>query len=404
MRGNWRRYIRSKGPRAAAISRRAFHRADLGVLFLLDYALADTFTRATEAAFVDPRDGWAFQAATEAANWLGNNVARIFSDGAVLIEEARTNLIDFARDAGPTGDAGNWTAGTAVYNQTGGQAAADGKASTMQVICDAAEFGPTNTLTDVAGDNALSMYARRESVDEGNTYKFGVFSGVTPTGTGEITMATVNWRRDSIVMDEAGAPQAITPRLSGRSTDAGDTSTPNFDVAWDLVQWEGGSFISTPIRTSGAAATRNKDVLKFAAGNYPTRLVEAGVASWSVVPNYSSAQLVAAGTTHYVFSGGSNEGLVFRVQAGVARLAYLSSAGGVKGQGAVTFSALQRMTIIVDWTSNELVLSGFTTGDGTVSLSGGSDIVPASEALTIGHRAAAGDLFFNGVIERPVAA
>ncbi len=86
-----------------------------GPTYLLDYNNA-TVTRASEAAFQDPRNGWAFQAATEAANWKAVNTARIFGDGSILVEGSRTNIIS----AAPEGSHIQWVATATESADVGG--------------------------------------------------------------------------------------------------------------------------------------------------------------------------------------------------------------------------------------------------------------------------------------------
>ncbi len=324
-----------------------------------------------------------------------DNVPRIFSDGAVLIEEERENLIDYSRDAGPSGALGNWTNGDAVYDQTGGQVGADGKPTTMQVICDAGEFGPVNGITSVAGDNAVSCYARRESEDEGNTYKHGVFSTpIAPAGTGEITMATADWRRDSFVGVEV-TPAAMSWRVSGRTTDAGDATTPNFDLAWDLVQWEAGKFISSPIRAGGAATTRNKEELLIAQADIDPRFFTEGFRI-DIWPTHGSGSNEHG--TEFVFVGDTAFETVRLQTAGAVatRLLYRTLAGDTNWVSLPTFVAHDKITLVVEvGVQMEAFLNDVSAG--TDSLVGATTWTPND--LYVGQTAAGGNQF-NGVIGR----
>ncbi len=373
-------------------------------MFLLDYNQADTFIRATEAAFADPRSGWAFQAETEAANWKGINVLRLFGDGAVLIEAARENTM-------PESDLATW-----VVDGGASISADDATAPDEDTNADTVTFGASatdrvrhaTTITSGAGSDAtealVSCWLRSTSGTE--TTRIGLRSkdGAAFLLSADLAVTTT-WTRFEFSVADIGTGANSPEGVIQNATDAAARS----DEAWGFQVEHLFKFKTSDVRTSGAAATRNKEILRYAAGNYPDRLAT-GRAKWSVWPSWSSATIIAESTAvHRVFSGNtSNEGLGFRQFGLQAEIAYFSSTGGVRVGVVGTWSADQKIDITMDFAADLMSVSGMTTGDvenKPFSMGSGSDIDPDLNTFTVGAFAAGGSTQqFDGVISRPVTA
>ena len=327
------------------------------------------------------------------------NEPRIFSDNSILIEASRTNIIDYSRDAGPVGNQGNWTAGTGFYEQRADIVAADSNPLAMRSAVNANAFGPTNTITSFeSGSNAVSVYQQLFSEVSGSTFKHGV-SGtlLSPAGTTEISMSSGSWERSSFIGVETESG-SMSWSLSGRSIDAGDTTTPDFDIAWDLVQWEEGAFVTSPIRTDGAVTTRAADDCQLAEANVAAALWNIGF-TVDYTPNHDSGSDFHE-TEYILQSDNTAERNYLRLiiqGATTSRIVYRGS--GASGTSLFfTFSAFDKITLVVkhgltvtilinevlDQTMDISTLAAWTPGDLMV----GQDLVNGNVA--------------NGVITRPI--
>src|SRR5258706_12757728 len=201
---------------------------------LLDYAHLSVYSRAGEAAAVDPRAGWAFYDTT--TPWPADDVPRVLSDGAILIEPARTNLILRNREFNNTGV---WNVLTGTITPT--QSAPDGSTARQRVQSSAgARLGPEQTgsftgclgslyVTNSAGSGYYILYMRGN--DDG--YFFGT-SGVDwarISGNGATGFYYVQDGRGHAVL------------VGGAGEAANDC-----DAVLDLAQDEVGSYITSPIR------------------------------------------------------------------------------------------------------------------------------------------------------------
>jgi hypothetical protein len=246
----------------------------LVLAFLLDYA-AGTHVRASEAAFFDTRDSQ-FKGSGAGA-WLGNNVARIFADGSILIEDARTNQMDYSEDFS------FWTL-TGTGTETGSQATPDGGGDGWRL--EDTDSGAATQWARASGAlNAAAHVASLFVLKDADTSRFPSLeiSALTATISGGTFAVDIN------TSTGATATRLGTPNFV-RVDDAGDwwrlvigftvtvagTVQPTFYPAVGTVigtlsnaalgaatpwgmQVEEGGLASSPIRTAGATVTRAKD-------------------------------------------------------------------------------------------------------------------------------------------------
>jgi hypothetical protein len=155
----------------------------------------------------------------------------------LLIEEARTNRLLWCRDATQT----NWTKTdiTAAKDQTG----IDGVANAASSLTATADAGTCiQTITLASGSRTGSVYLKRLTG-----------TGVVQVSLDGSTWSTVElsdteWRR--IVLSGT----VTNPVVGVRIAVSGDA------VAMDFGQVEDGAFVTSPILTTGASATRSADV------------------------------------------------------------------------------------------------------------------------------------------------
>lgn len=395
---------------ASPLVRRVMDRAVFGGStgrFLLDYSLADTMTRATEAAFQDPRSvaaggkgayPWAFVGGSEAANWLGSGVMRILGDGAILIEGARTNKM-------PESDLNTWTLiGSATVSTDDATAPdADTNADTVTFTALATDAITHETTIDAGAgsDNdaaIVSCWLRSTSGTE--EARIGLMDKDTTTRllSADLTVTTT-WTRFEFEVLDIGAGVVAPDGLIQNSTDAAARSIEvwGFQVEHDTLT----NFKTSDIRTSGAAATRNIDIVSYADGT----VLDSGAWSVGAVPNYDHAHL-ATSASKVIFSRGSvTSALYIRDQGGTPRV--ILAADGVVQVSRVVGAWLGgvRQSFLVDWGARELTIAGFPSGNGTFAFGSSenwSDLV--GTALHVGSQNAGGGANFDGVIERPRAA
>ncbi len=410
-RGNWRRYVRSKGPRAAAVGRRAFHRDAAAVEFILDYNDADTKTRATEAPFQDPRlpsEGgtgvfaWAYVGGLLAANWLASNVMRIFVDGAILIEEARTNKM-------PESDLDTWTLiGSATVSTDDATAPdLDTNADTITFTALATD-AITHETTIAAGagsdnDSAfVTCWLRCTSGTEEARIGLMDKDTVTRLLSADLTVTTT-WTRFSFEVTDIGAGVVAPDGLIQNSSDAAARSIE----AWGFQVEHLETIVSSDTRTAGAAGTQNADDAEFSA--LTAAQAAAFAASWTLDfwPNWSST--VTRTTNARVLHIGTASDRLDMFFPGTSGGQLTISVGGVPiSTGVLAFAVGDRLRVhataepsgpVSIRLENVTQSTTSTTGSGT-----GGAAVYEGQALQVGAYWAGALWQADAVIGQPVVA
>ena len=357
------------------------------------------------------------QIETNDAGWLRNNDLRLLDDDlAALFEEARTNLISQSIDLSAWSAVfGGSAAVSAVVAPDGGIAyeVTDSDGTRVSGVA----LGVAST--SATGAHAASVFVQKDAGvttvylgNGGGTINGGTVlvdidtaTGAAAVATGSATGLTVadagdDWWRVSFIIDVA-TTGSLTARLYPTYTatvgGGADTSLTGTAAFWQY-QVEEGSSPTSPIRTSGAAATRAAESCVLASASVPAAMLS-GAWSYTWQPLMSSTELVAAGAslTHWTFAGGVNP--VDGIQVLSSSTWRMRIGGTVEVAQAITFDALDEIVFEVDLIAGETTITGATTGNGTDSMSSGSGLSWGSGDITISPLNGV-----RGILHAPVAA
>lgn len=223
------------------------------------------------------------------------------------------------------------------------------------------------------------------------------------TGTGTVRLG---FRQKDGATFALGSDIAITTawqRVSASVSVGAGGSTPAFvvcngsdGVARNLeiaylqaeqgLQWHQ-SYVDVP---AAAAVATSVDVLTYGVGEYPASFLTNGF-RLTFAPDFSSGEAGVLSTTALILVAGQSSAIDYigflTNGAGTLRMR-LIRAGTERVAPAVTFSRGQLLTIEVRANQDTIVLSGFTTGNGTHS-SGVAAAAWTSQTLAVGHRVSA---------------
>lgn len=362
-----------------------------GPVYLLDYSLA-TFTRSGEAALVDPRNGWAFDPITP---WPGTDVPRILSDGAILIEGSRTNLVTDSRAL----DAASWsTIGSATVTADA-VAGPDGAMTADEVVTPS---GNTYRRKILGGLTAGSTYVASlyGAAKAGTTAQWG-FNDNAGQSAYKVHTPGAIVRSDNGVSAFGSTTGIVLVAYGGDASGFGGLAAGARDMYADLVQVESGAFPTSPIRTAGAAVTRGVEKCSFADGS----ILDSGRWSVTFAHEGTHAELAALSADSYLFVRHDTNNMIQVSRGGGSPRVRLIANAVTQIDAAITWSRDQLITLTVDWDARTLTIAGATTGNGTFALAGAGDWTSAlSTTLYVGAANSGGSGPWFGAISRPVAA
>lgn len=338
-----------------------------------------TFTRSTEGSYLTgvPTDG-----STAFLAWAATNTRRIENRGdamgaSYLNEGARTNIILRSEEFGNAA----WTT-SALTVSTDSNNAPDGGADADTLVFTAAAAAQiSQPFSSVPADAAMAIctvYLRAASAQTVRLFlrqKDGATEGAAVS-----CAVTALWQRFEI-MQAVGTGVSAPLLIIRNHTDAAARSV----FAWGAqVECNAATvqFPSSYIRTAGVAVARDADRLTYAVGEYPASFVSAGWRS-TFAPLSTSAEMIA-GTDPLVAYGFTATGdtVLLSYTGGNAQF-YLQNAGN-RLIANVSWSRDQACGEVVAPNSNNVVLSGFTIGNG--SYAAGGAFTFGGGTLYIGHR------------------
>lgn len=263
-------------------------------------------------------------------NWIpfAPNTVRRTNKGTV-IEAAATNLVnysdDLANSAWLKGTSNGTTAPVATSNYA---TAPDGTqtAARIQITLPGdAEWSlarRTGIPASSGASHRFSIFLKAtDSSQVGKKVSTGAFDGSTFYAATPVTL-TDQWQRVSV----AGSPGAATTDIFvGKHRVAQFHGSTNAEAATDFLVWgtqfESGSILTSPIRTTGTAVTRDADVVTATVGDalsYVSRPAPAYISdpdgTWRSVPantlrRSGSTTLVESAATNFIRNN-SGQGLV----------------------------------------------------------------------------------------------
>ncbi len=320
---------------------------------------------------------------------VGTNVLRQEQGGAYL-EQAFTNEVTDSEDFSV------W-AGPSAADVTPDVATAPDSTATRDFVEDVASGAAQQRLMALSGlattEHVFSFWYRKDSV----TSRFPAQVLTNPftitqinTQTGAIA-SRVGTPRIEIVEDWGDFWRAVIHITVGAASvdvalrPADGTVWGSFNNAalggpelWGFQVAEG-NFPHSYMATSGAAASKAADVLKWPDTVYPVD-VSTGAFSFRVRPDFLHDELTAGGTL--IGWDSSNE--IRWVHGATGELRWLVGGVNVGALTGITMaSRRQELTITTNFLTRQATLSGATAGNGSVALSG------------VGTWPVSGDLFFG---------
>jgi len=358
--------------------------------------------------------------------WALDDEARIFSDGAIYIEETRTNKVTESSDLSA------WNS-TGAVTETGAQVAPDGSPSAWRIEdTDAAttsrwyiDTGALNTGSHaesvfILKDSDTSRFPEIQALGVGATITGGTVgiqlntsTGATSTRVGSpdfvrVTDAGDWWRVEFGFTVSVGG----TARVQVYPSVTDSIGTVNVAATGAVTAWgaqlEEGEFASSPIRTAGGTATRVEDHHQHAGDTWDALRDQQPAVQWDVWPDFDFSDPAVGGDLSYVLDGQlSTTFAAFRYTGAAWQTRFGNDAGGTNVNLSNDWNAHDKLRFTVNHVTGVQTLENVTQDTVSVSVpgasAGGSWTSEGSNVLTIGSREASTN-HLNGIVGRPRAA
>lgn len=355
-----------------------------GVIQPIDLSTFGTFTRSTAGTYLTgaPTDGsTAFIASASA------NVRRIENRGdfgGLLLEGSRTNYRRYSRD--PTQWSGEPSGVTTTDNYANGP---DGTLTACRTNSASGLNSRSPAGVSVSSPFCVSSWARATSTSANN--RLALETGGTYVAQNATLTST--YSRMFVSNNPGFATVYAYFDFADRTAKGYGGALSPTDFISDMFQLEVGAFPSSPIETTTADVTRGADILTATIASAPSWMID-GRWTFDVAPIFSSAEGVVHATDQCLFAYSDTDSeRVFFVVSGGAIYIRVTSGGVTKvTSNALTFSAHQKLTVILDGAAGSISVSGATTGNGTVT--GTSWTRSVGTTLYVGNRQGAAQPLF----------
>ena len=317
-------------------------------------------------------------------HWLSfaSNQPRI-TDQGLLTEQAATNLALWCRDLTNA----NWTPSnvTTALDQTG----IDGTANSASSVTATANNGTLTAaaITSASASRSVSMFVKRIT----GTGAVSISQDGGSTFTAITTKVGASWYRPT-TLDFSGLTQTVTnPQIVIKLGTSGDK------IAVDFVDLEAGTFLTSPILTTTAAATRAADAITLKSQILNALPVSQGtiLASFSLL-GYSGLN---QGLVSINDGTASNHVDILASYSGGTNTRVLSGGGGSDNgdviPGAASAGVLYR--IGTAWGSNSL---SCVLGSGSIVADATANSPSSISAGLIGRTVYSSTQAFSGTIKR----
>lgn len=312
---------------------------------------------------------WYTGTITQNQSWFADDTPRVFSDGAILIEEERTNLVRFSHDLG------SWGQNGVVLHP--GITAPDGSATAYGLEDNGAnEYIQVADIETLAtGDHTFSTFVKKD--DASNIIEIQIASSVGTVDGGTLAIqidpqtgnATVRLGSGTVsVVDEGGwwrlsstfhvslignIRALVFPSRTSTLGGVLESGLTGSNVFWGM-QVEEGSFATSPIRTDGSTEARDTDTVQVPADSWG-QAIASGRWEFDFIPLHDSDDYVPGGAKVFEIGYPSASDFVRLRWTGASWQLQLNNATGVHSTTITGFTKGSKYTVTVDQTTGEVL-------------------------------------------------